>query len=72
VGAALALDPSWSHHDLCAPGGLEVHGGDPVEQHLVGPRVGIDYAEPEHRDALWRFAVAGTRWVTRPSALTPG
>ena len=70
VGAALDLDPSWSHHDLCAPGGLEVHAGTPVENHLAGPRVGIDYAAEAHRDAPWRFAVAGTRWVTRRSSLS--
>lgn len=70
VGAALALDPGWSGHDLCAPGGLEVHAGAPVERCLRGPRVGIDYAEPVDRDAPWRFAVPGTRWVTRPGGLS--
>ena len=71
VGAALALDPSWSHHDLCAPGGLEVHAGAPPDAILAGPRVGIAYADPAHRDAPWRFAVADTPWVSHPKALSP-
>jgi DNA-3-methyladenine glycosylase len=28
-----------------------------------GPRVGIDYALPEHRDAPWRIADAHSEWV---------
>lgn len=71
IGAALALDASWSGHPLFEPGGLELHAGEPVSETLVGPRVGIDYASPEHRDAPWRFAVGGTRWVTKPGTLRP-
>lgn len=36
------------------------------ESILVGPRVGIDYALPEHVNALWRFAVAGSLWISAP------
>lgn len=71
VGAALALDPAWSGHDLCVAGGLEVHAGTPVDTCLHGPRIGIDYAEPADREAPWRLAVPGTRWVTRPRSLRP-
>lgn len=71
VGAALALDTSWSHHDLTAPGGLEVHEGAPPDAILVGERIGVDYARPEDRAALLRFAAAGTRWVSRPGGLRP-
>lgn len=68
VGGALALDGSWSHHPLYEPGGLELRRGAPPAAILAGPRVGIDYAAPEHRDAPWRFAVADSRWVSRPRA----
>lgn len=64
VGAALALDGGFGGHDLLAPGGLEIRAGEPPEAVLVGPRVGIDYAAPADRDAPWRFACAGTRWVS--------
>ena len=69
VAAALALDPSWSHHPLCEPGGLEILVGRPAVMLIVGPRVGIDYAAPQHRDAPWRFAEAGSRWVSRRQGL---
>lgn len=71
VAAALGLDTTWSHHPLCEPGGLEILEGRPAERLLVGPRVGIDYAAPEHRDAPWRFAEAGSRWVSRRQGLRP-
>ncbi len=71
VAAALALDPTWSHHPLCEPGGLEVLVGVPAARLLAGPRVGIDYAAPEHRDAPWRLADAGSRWVSRRRSLRP-
>lgn len=69
IGAALDLDTSWSGHPLFARGGLELHEGEPASEILVGPRVGVEYAAPEHRDAHWRYAVAGSRWVTRRGAL---
>lgn len=64
VGAALSLDPSWNHHPVYAPGALEVRRGEPPHRILAGPRVGVGYAEPGHRDAPWRLAAAGTRWVS--------
>jgi DNA-3-methyladenine glycosylase len=69
IGAALALDTSWSHHDLTAPGGLELHEGAPADAIRIGERVGIDSARPEDRAALLRFAIAGTAWVSRPRGL---
>lgn len=71
IGAALELDTSWSGHPLFRRGGLELHGGEPVDRYLVGPRVGVDYAEPEHREAHWRYAVAGSRWVSQLRGLRP-
>ncbi len=71
VGQALALDTSWSCHDVTAAGGLEVLAGDGTAQLLAGPRVGIDYADAEHRELPWRFALAGSRWVSHRKRLRP-
>ena len=71
VGQALGLDPSWSFHRLYEPGGLGVRDAPPVPAILAGPRVGIDYASPEHRAAPWRLAIAGTAWVSVPTGLRP-
>ncbi|CAN8259661.1 unnamed protein product [Cochlearia groenlandica] len=67
VGQALGLSTEWSHHPLYSPGGLELlDGGEDVEKVMVGPRVGIDYALPQHVNALWRFAIADTPWISAP------
>ena len=71
VGQALDLDTSWSHHELHRRGGLTVRDGDAPARLLAGPRVGIDYAEPEHRALPWRFAEADTKWVTHRATLAP-
>ncbi|MEM6290909.1 MAG: DNA-3-methyladenine glycosylase [Myxococcota bacterium] len=71
VGQALDLDTSWSHHDVTRKGGLWLAAGAPPEGVLVGTRIGIDYAEPEHRALPWRFAEAGSRWVSHRRALRP-
>ena len=71
VGAALGLDTSWSHHPLYQPGGLEVLEGDVRGEILVGPRVGIDYADPIHINAPWRLALAHTPWVSERRSLVP-
>ena len=69
IGAALALDTSFSGHALFEPGGLTLHEGEPAREVLAGARVGIDYAEPIDRDRPLRFAIRGSRWVTKASAL---
>ncbi|KAB1222401.1 DNA-3-methyladenine glycosylase [Morella rubra] len=66
VGQALGLSTEWSNHCLYAPGGLELLDGPEPEKILVGPRVGIEYAAPEHVNALWRFAIAGSPWISAP------
>lgn len=74
VGAALGLDTSWSGHPLYVAGGLEVREGETSPDDasvLIGPRVGIDYALPEHREAPWRFALAESLSITHPSRLRP-
>lgn len=53
-------------------GDLELLDGPDVKEILVGPRVGIDYALPEHVSALWRFAIAGSPWISAPkNTLSP-
>ncbi len=69
VAEALAVDRSWCGHRVYAPGELEVHVGPVPPTVLVGPRVGIDYAEPEHRALPWRFAAGDTAWVSHKSTL---
>jgi DNA-3-methyladenine glycosylase len=71
VGAALDLDLSFSGRRLYEWGPLAVHRGEPPAAILRGPRVGIAYARPSHRAAPWRFAAAGTPWVSRRKALRP-
>ena len=71
VGQALGVTTALSGVDLLDGEGLELLDAPRVDDILVGPRVGIDYARPEHRDALWRFAVAGTRWVSQRKNLRP-
>lgn len=66
IGQALGISTEWSNHPLHSPGGLELLDGPEPEKILVGPRVGIDYALPEHVSALWRFAIAGTAWISAP------
>ncbi|XP_030525847.1 DNA-3-methyladenine glycosylase [Rhodamnia argentea] len=66
VGQALGLSTDWSSHPLYTPGGLEILDGPKPENILIGPRVGIEYALPDDVNALWRFAVAGSAWVSSP------
>lgn len=47
-------------------GGLELLDGPEPEKILVGPRVGIQYALPHDVNALWRFAIADSPWISAP------
>lgn len=69
VGQALGLDSAFSGHPLYRRGGLEVREGQRAALIATGPRIGIGYAEPEHQDASWRLAIAGSPWVSHASAL---
>lgn len=71
VAAALALDGSFNHHDVCAPGGLECRWGTPAATLLAGPRVGIDYASEADRRAPWRIADAASTEVSHRRHLRP-
>ncbi|GAB2233102.1 hypothetical protein Droror1_Dr00002317 [Drosera rotundifolia] len=66
VGQALGLTTEWSNHPLYELGGLELLDGPQPENILVGPRVGIEYASAEHVSAPWRFAIAGSPWISAP------
>ena len=69
VAQALGLDRSFNGHPLYEPGGLEAREGTPPEVVLRGPRIGVAYAEPSHRDAPLRFAVGGSAWVAERAKL---
>ncbi|MFW2387088.1 MAG: DNA-3-methyladenine glycosylase [Polyangiales bacterium] len=69
VGQALGLDGSFSGHALYRRGGLEVREGASAVDVAVGSRIGIGYAEPEHQNAEWRLAVAGSAWVSHAGQL---
>ena len=71
VGAALGLDVSWSGHRLYRAGGLNLSAGEAPAALLSGARVGIDYARPRDRARPWRFAIAGSDWVSVPQSLRP-
>jgi DNA-3-methyladenine glycosylase len=69
VGAALALDTSFSGHALFKKRELFVADADSPSAILTGPRVGIDYATLKHRNAPWRFAIADNAWVSQRGSL---
>ena len=69
VAQALGVDLAYTGHLLYEPGGLELRTGAPPEGILCGPRVGIDFAAPEDRARPWRFAAAGTAWVSQRKPL---
>lgn len=70
VGQALGLDRTFDHHPVTLRGPLELHLTATRPALLSGPRVGIDYAAPEHRLAPWRFADAHSRAITEPRTLS--
>ena len=71
VAQALAVDLSFTRHQLCLPGGLELLEGTPSGDLLRGPRVGVDFAVAADRERPWRFALAGTPWVSQRKTLRP-
>jgi DNA-3-methyladenine glycosylase len=70
VAQALAVDLSFTRHPLYRRGGLELLEGTPAGTILRGPRVGVDYALEPDRTRPWRFAAAGTPWVSQPKTLS--
>jgi DNA-3-methyladenine glycosylase len=59
---ALGIDKSFNGWDLTC--GKELWVEDyktvPAQSILATPRIGVDYAKKEHRDALWRFLAKWT------------
>ncbi|WP_456269271.1 DNA-3-methyladenine glycosylase [Kushneria sp. AK178] len=51
---------AFNRCDLCSGEGLWIEPGTPVNDDdiIYSPRIGIDYARPEHRDAPWRLRIA--------------
>lgn len=71
VGTALAVELAHSGTGLFGGGPLVLFPRSTVPNLLAGPRVGIDYAQPEHRDAPWRLADAAHPPRTARSRLGP-
>lgn len=71
VGAALQLQTSDSDEPLFKPGGLTLEQGQAPASLRVGPRVGIDFAEPQDVRAPWRFACGTSAFVSQPKRLRP-
>ena len=69
VGQALGIDTSFTGEAVHRAGGLVLESGAPPEAIAVGTRIGIDFAEPAHRALPWRFAIAGSPWVTHRRGL---
>jgi DNA-3-methyladenine glycosylase len=71
VAQALGVDLSFTRHLLYREGGLELREGTPPAGVLSGPRVGVDFASDLDRARPWRFALAGSLWVSQPRGLAP-
>ncbi len=64
---AFAITRSLNGEDLTTSEALWIERGEAVpDEHVAtSPRIGIDYAAPEHRERPWRFFVEGNNWVSR-------
>jgi len=72
VGQALGLSVAHSGLPLGHPDALCVYTREGSVRLATGPRVGIDYAAPEHVAAPWRVADADSRWVGHRASLRAG
>lgn len=68
VGRWLAIDRSWSGHDLTGGQGLWLARGSAVDDAdvLIGPRIGVAYAGPGWAELPWRFGIRGSAALSRP------
>lgn len=62
---ALDIDSRLNKWDVTLGQTLWLEPGELIAEVATGPRIGVDYAAPEHRLAPWRFWVAGNRFVSR-------
>ncbi|SFC07057.1 DNA-3-methyladenine glycosylase [Marinospirillum celere] len=62
--AALAVNKDYNQWDMTLGEQLWVAPrSEPLQETIQrGPRIGIDYAEPEDREAPWRFWLAENPW----------
>jgi DNA-3-methyladenine glycosylase len=68
---ARALGVTTAHTGLRLDAVFALDAPDRPVTRLAGPRVGIDYAAPEHRDAPWRVACASSLHVGHRRTLAP-
>ena len=62
---ALTIDKALYDHDMTLGKQLWISAASHEDAIATGPRVGIDYAKPEHRDAPWRFWLKDNPWVSK-------
>jgi DNA-3-methyladenine glycosylase len=64
---ALRIDKRLNNWDLTQgqPLWLEAAPAVPADAIITGPRVGIDYAQPEDRAAPWRFWLRDNKFVSK-------
>ena len=66
VAQGLNLDQIFNGEALFRKGDLELREGEAPPTILRAPRVGIAFATPADQQALRRYAVAGTPWISAP------
>lgn len=64
---ALRIDQKMNNWDLTLGRALWLESAPtvPAEAIATGPRIGIDYAQPEDRAAPWRFWLQGNKFVSK-------
>lgn len=62
---ALTIDKALYGHDMTQADKLWISAAAHDASIVSGPRVGIDYAQPEHRDAPWRLWLEDNPWVSK-------
>jgi DNA-3-methyladenine glycosylase len=62
---ALTIDKALYGHDMTQADKLWISAATHDASIASGPRVGIDYAQPEHRDAPWRLWLEDNAWVSK-------
>lgn len=64
---ALCIDKSLNNWNITLGQKLWLESGNtpPDSDIATGPRVGIDYAQPEDRAAPWRFWIRGNQFVSK-------
>lgn len=62
---ALGIDTGLNGWDLTQGQAMWLEEGQTQAEIMAGPRVGIDYAAPPDREALWRFWLRGNPYVSK-------